>query len=54
MRLFRSPFSETKLKFAIFKGMTQFYFRKCMGKRVYNSVSRPYERFTDAAFRTLN
>jgi len=52
--LFRSPFSETKLKFAIFKGMTQFYLRKYMGKRVYRSVGRLYERFTDAVYRTLN
>jgi hypothetical protein len=54
MMLFRSPSSETKLKFAIFIGMTQFHFRKCMGKRVYKPVGRLYERLTDAVFATLN
>lgn len=52
--LFRSPFSETKLKFAIFKGMSQFYLRKYMGKRAYRSVGSLYERLTDAVYRILN
>jgi anaerobic magnesium-protoporphyrin IX monomethyl ester cyclase len=51
--LFRSPFSEVKLKFAIFKGMTQFYLRKYMGKRVYSLLGRPYERLTDTLYRIL-
>lgn len=52
--LFRSPFSETKLKFAIFKGMTQFYLRKYVDKEVYSLLGRPYERLTDTLFRILN
>jgi len=52
--LFRSPFSETKLKFAIFKGMTQYYLRKYMGERIYRSVGSLYERFTNAVYRVLN
>jgi len=52
--LFRSPFSETKLKFAIFKGMSQYYLRKYMGKRAYGSVGSIYERFTNAVYRILN
>jgi anaerobic magnesium-protoporphyrin IX monomethyl ester cyclase len=52
--LFRSPFSEAKLKFAIFKGMTQFYLRKYLGKRVYSVVGRAYERLTDAIYKILN
>ena len=52
--LFRSPFSETKLKFAIFKGMSQFYLRKYVGERIYSLLGRPYERLTDALYRILN
>jgi len=52
--LFRSPFSETKLKFAIFKGMAQFYLRKYLGKRVYNLLDKPYEYLTDTVYNVLN
>lgn len=52
--LFRSRFSENKLKFAIFKGMTQFYLLKYSGKRLYNSVGKIYEHITDAMYRILN
>jgi radical SAM superfamily enzyme YgiQ (UPF0313 family) len=52
--LFNSPFSETKLKFAVFKGMTQFYIRKYLGNDVYGLLGKPYERLTDAVYRVLN
>ncbi len=52
--LFRSPFSETKLKFAIFKGMTQFYVRKYLGEKGYSILGKPYEHLTDAVYNMLN
>ena len=52
--LFCSSFSEAKLKFAIFKGMTQFYLRKYMGNRLYGLIGRPYEIVTDAAYKALD
>jgi anaerobic magnesium-protoporphyrin IX monomethyl ester cyclase len=52
--LFRSRFSENKLKFAIFKGMTQFYLLKYLGKRLHNSVGKIYEHITDAMYKILN
>lgn len=52
--LFRSPFSEIKLKFAIFKGMTQFYLKKYLGSRIYSFVGKPYEILTDSVFKVLN
>lgn len=51
--LFCSSLSEAKLKFAIFKGMTQFYMRKYMGNRLYGLIGRPYEIATDAVYRAL-
>ena len=51
--LFRSDFSETKLKFAIFKGMTQFYIRKYLGRRGYNVLGRLFERLTDTVYNVL-
>jgi anaerobic magnesium-protoporphyrin IX monomethyl ester cyclase len=51
--LFRSIFSENKLKFAVFKGMAQFYVRKYLGKRGYSVLGRPFERITDAVYRAL-
>jgi len=52
--LFCTSFSETKLKFAIFKGMTQFYLRKYMGNRLYGLIGRPYEIVTDVAYKALD
>lgn len=52
--LFHSPFSETKLKFAIFKGMTQFYLRKYLGNRGYRLIGRPYESLTNAVYMILH
>jgi anaerobic magnesium-protoporphyrin IX monomethyl ester cyclase len=51
--LFRSPFSENKLKFAVAKGMIQFYVRKYLGRRGYSVLGRPFERSTDAVYRVL-
>ncbi len=51
--LYVSAISAAKLKFAIFKGMTQFYLRKYLGNRVYNIIGKPYERLTDLAYRIL-
>jgi anaerobic magnesium-protoporphyrin IX monomethyl ester cyclase len=48
--LFRSSFSENKLKFAVFKGMTQFYIRKYLQSGGYQLLGRPFERFTDAVY----
>lgn len=51
--LFRGSFSEGKLKFAIGKGMVQFYLRKYLGFRGYRLVGVPFERLTDLAFRLM-
>jgi len=51
--LFSSPFSENKLKFALFKGMTQFYMRKYLGGRAYRVLGSPFERITDALYGTI-
>ena len=51
--IYRSSFSETKLKFAIFKGTAQFRLRKILGNRVYRLIGDPIERLTDYLFRLL-
>jgi anaerobic magnesium-protoporphyrin IX monomethyl ester cyclase len=51
--LFRCDFSETKLRFAIFKGMTQFYIRKYLGRRGYSVLGRLFERLTDTVYKVL-
>lgn len=51
--LFYSPFSETKLRFALFKGMTQFYMRKYLGRMIFELVGEPYRQITDALYRML-
>jgi anaerobic magnesium-protoporphyrin IX monomethyl ester cyclase len=51
--LFRSSFSENKLKFAVFKGMAQFYVRKYLGRRGYRVLGSPLERLTDAVYSTI-
>ena len=51
--LFRCNFSETKLKFAIFKGMTQFYIRKYLGRRGYSVLGRLFERLTDTVYKVI-
>jgi anaerobic magnesium-protoporphyrin IX monomethyl ester cyclase len=52
--LFRSPFSENKLRFALFKGMSQHYMRKFLGGRISRIFGKPYSLITDAVFRALN
>jgi radical SAM superfamily enzyme YgiQ (UPF0313 family) len=51
--LFNSPFSETKLRFALFKGMSQFYIRKYLGNRFYQEFGRVYVAVTDRLYRLL-
>lgn len=51
--LFQSSLSEAKLKFAIVKGMTQFYVRKYLRSRGYMLVGRPFEHFTSFLFKQL-
>jgi anaerobic magnesium-protoporphyrin IX monomethyl ester cyclase len=51
--LFRSSFSENKLKFAVIKGMAQFYIRKYLGGRVYPLLGSPFERLTDAIYNMI-
>lgn len=51
--LFDSEVSEPKLKFAIVKGMTQFYIRKVLGKYGYFFLGRPFEVLTDAVYSVI-
>ncbi len=51
--LFLSPFSENKLRFALFKGMSQHYMRKYLGERISRILGKPYISITDAVFKTL-
>lgn len=51
--LFESGFSENKLKFAIIKGMAQFYIRKHLGKHGYSMVGVPFEMLTDAIYQAM-
>jgi len=51
--LFSSSFSESKLKFALFKGMAQFYVRKYLGDKAYSLLGSPFERLTDAVYSTI-
>ncbi len=52
--LFQSPFSESKLKFALFKGMTQHYIRKYLGNTFYNLIGNPFAKTSEALYRVLN
>jgi anaerobic magnesium-protoporphyrin IX monomethyl ester cyclase len=51
--VFRSPFSERKLKFAIAKATTQFRLRKHLGDPGYSLIGRSFEVLSDLAFRAL-
>jgi len=51
--IYRSDFSEAKLKFAIVKGSLQFKLRKILGKRGYALLGELFERLTDFIFRLL-
>ena len=51
--IYRSAFSEAKLKLAIVKGSAQFQLRKLLGDTGYGLVGVPFEGLTDYAFRLL-
>jgi hypothetical protein len=51
--LYRSTFSEAKLKFAVAKATLQFYARKYLGTYGYRLVGFPFEQLTDFTFRKL-
>ena len=51
--LFKSQFSELKLKFAIAKGTVQFMMRKYLGSRGYMLLGTPLEKITDELFRAM-
>ena len=52
--LFCSQISEIKLKFAIVKGMIQFYIRKYTGKSGYQIMGAPFEKVTDVVYELLH
>jgi len=52
--LYQSPFSESKLKFALFKGMTQHYIRKYLGNTAYDLIGNPFAQISEALYRALN
>ncbi len=51
--IYRSSFSEAKLKFAILKGSAQFRLRRILGERGYRFFGNPFEIVTDFVFRRL-
>jgi hypothetical protein len=51
--LFNSKLSESKLKFAIIKGMGQFYIRKYTGENGYRLLGSPFESLTNSVYRLL-
>jgi anaerobic magnesium-protoporphyrin IX monomethyl ester cyclase len=52
--LFDSQVSEIKMKFAVIKGMLQFYTRKYVGEEGYKYVGRPIEALTDIIYYKMN
>jgi hypothetical protein len=52
--LYQSSISESKLRFALFKGMAQHYIRKYLGNRVYRLVGNPFERITETMYEAFN
>lgn len=52
--LYQSSISESKLKFALFKGMTQHYIRKYLGNTVYKLIGNPFEKTTKIVYRILD
>lgn len=52
--LYQSPISESKLKFALFKGMTQHYIRKYLGNTVYGLIGTPFARTTKILYKAFN
>jgi anaerobic magnesium-protoporphyrin IX monomethyl ester cyclase len=51
--IYRSSFSEAKLKLAIVKGSAQFKLRRKMGDGGYGLLGSPFERLTDCVFTLL-
>jgi anaerobic magnesium-protoporphyrin IX monomethyl ester cyclase len=51
--LFTSQVTEVKLKFAIIKGMVQFYVRKYLGEKGYFLIGRPFEAVTDVVYNKM-
>jgi anaerobic magnesium-protoporphyrin IX monomethyl ester cyclase len=51
--LFDSQVTEFKLKFAVFKGMIQFYTRKYLNEQGYAFVGRPIEAVTDVIYNKI-
>jgi anaerobic magnesium-protoporphyrin IX monomethyl ester cyclase len=52
--LFGSQTSEVKLKYAIVKGMVQFYIRKYTGKVGYRIVGAPFEKVSDTVYKLMH
>jgi anaerobic magnesium-protoporphyrin IX monomethyl ester cyclase len=52
--LFDSQVSEFKTKFAVIKGMIQFYTRKYLGEQGYAFIGRPVEAVTDSIYNKMN
>ena len=52
--LFDSQVSELKMKFAVVKGMIQFYTRKYLGEQGYAFIGRPVEAVTDLIYNKMN
>lgn len=52
--LYRSLISEPKLKFALFKGMTQHYIRKYLGNTGYKLVGSPFANITETMYKAFN
>jgi anaerobic magnesium-protoporphyrin IX monomethyl ester cyclase len=48
--LFDSQITELKLKFAVIKGMIQFYTRKYLGEKGYVFIGKPFEAVTDVIY----
>ena len=51
--LFDSQVSELKMKFAVIKGMIQFYTRKHLGETGYAFIGRPIEAVTDEVYNNM-
>jgi anaerobic magnesium-protoporphyrin IX monomethyl ester cyclase len=52
--LFDSQVSELKIKFAILKGMGQFYIRKYLGEKGYAVAGKPLESASDWIYQKMN
>jgi anaerobic magnesium-protoporphyrin IX monomethyl ester cyclase len=52
--LFDSQVNELTMKFAVVKGMIQFYTRKYVGEQGYAFIGRPIEAVTDAIYDKMN